>query len=206
MLKCCLQRKEAECNFPSLPLLVSWAQACSVETLTESVNSEVQPNLKSWTAVLVEERSTFTGVTMSTPEGHATLDGGAPVDCIGEVAALVTTETLFLRIRCIKLGGDGNPIEASFAESLPVTTGEKPRWLDACVLPGSTLHLVSRRWLSRPSRHFLLYLLASENCETHFLASDMQSRFLSQPICDSLTVSRLHILSMSGIECDDAEK
>ena len=206
MLKCCFQRKEAECNFPSLLLLVSWAQACSVETLTESVNSEVQPNLKSWTAVLVEERSTFTGVTMSTPEGHATLDGGAAVDCIGEVAALVTTETLFLRIRRIILGGDGLPIEASCAVSLPVTIGEKSRWLEACVLSGSTPRLVSRRWLWRQSRHLLLCLLASENCETHFLASDMQSCFLSQPICDSLTVSRLHILSMSGIDCDDAEK
>ena len=72
---------------------------------------------------------------MSMPEGHAILGGGAAVAGIGEVAAAPTAQAiaaacdgqiLVLENKTPKLivGGDGNPIEASFAVSLPVTIRE----------------------------------------------------------------------------------
>ena len=48
-----------------------------------------------------------------------------------------------------QLRPDGEPVEASSAATLPVQTSETKTWLEAFVVLGSALHLVSRRWLSQ---------------------------------------------------------
>ena len=44
---------------------------------------------------------------------------------------------------------NGDPVEASFAVSLPVQIGDAKTWIEAFVVPGSTPHLISQRWLSQ---------------------------------------------------------
>ena len=94
------------------------------------------------------------GVTMTVPEGHAILDCGAALDCIGEVAAARTTQAISAsgetrrppvvdKIQRFKLGGDGDPVEASFAVTLPVQIGDAKTWIEASVVLGSTPHLIS---------------------------------------------------------------
>ena len=52
------------------------------------------------------------------------------------------------KIQRFKFGGDGDPVEASLAVTLPVQIGDAKTWIEAFVVPGSTPHLISRRWLS----------------------------------------------------------
>ena len=56
---------------------------------------------------------------------------------------------LWTNIYRFKFGGDGDPVEASFAVTLPVLIGDAKTWIEAFVVPGSTPHLISRRWLSQ---------------------------------------------------------
>ena len=71
------------------------------------------------------------GVTMTMSEGHAILDCGAALDCIGEVAADRTAQAITAsgetrrpavvdKIQRFMFGGDGDLVEASFAVTLPV--------------------------------------------------------------------------------------
>ena len=50
------------------------------------------------------------------------------------------------KVQRFKFGG-GDPVVASFAVTLPVQTGDAKTWIEAFVVPGSTPHLISRRWL-----------------------------------------------------------
>ena len=43
------------------------------------------------------------------------------------------------KIQRFKFGGDGDPVEASFAVTLPVQIGDAKTWIEAFVVPGSTL-------------------------------------------------------------------
>ena len=52
------------------------------------------------------------------------------------------------KIQRFKFGGGGDPVEASFAVTLLVQMGDAKTWFEAFVVPGSTPHLISRRWLS----------------------------------------------------------
>ena len=53
------------------------------------------------------------------------------------------------KIQRFKFGGDGDPVETSFAVTLPVQIGDAKTWIEAFVVPGSTPHMISRRWLSQ---------------------------------------------------------
>ena len=97
------------------------------------------------------------GVTMT--HDHI-LDSGAALDCIGEVAAARTAQALTAsgetrrpavvdKIQRLKLGGDSDPVEASFAVTLPVQIGDAKTWIEAFMVLGCTPHLISRRWLSQ---------------------------------------------------------
>ena len=70
------------------------------------------------------------GVTMTMLEGHAIWDCGAALDCIGEVAAARTVQAITAsgerrrpavvdKVQRFKFGSDGDPVEASFAVTLP---------------------------------------------------------------------------------------
>ena len=91
------------------------------------------------------------GVTMTMPEGHAILDSGAALDCIGGHHCVWrnTSPRSSGKIQRFKFGGDGDPVEASFAVTLPVQIGGTKTWIEAFVVPGSTPHLISRRCLSQ---------------------------------------------------------
>ena len=113
----------------------------------------MQANQKSWTVVPVEEGSTLIGMAMCMPGGHATLDGGAAADCIGEVAASRVAQAIAAtgdgripvledKTQKFKFCSEGNQMEASFAVSLPVTIGEPPTWLEASVECTSSLSIL----------------------------------------------------------------
>ena len=97
------------------------------------------------------------GVTMTMPEGHAILDCGAALDCIGEVAAGSDSSGHHRVWRntspcCCGQNSTfqiwwcpGDPVEASFAVTLPVQIGDSKTWIEAFVVPGSTPHLISRQ-------------------------------------------------------------
>ena len=53
------------------------------------------------------------------------------------------------RIQRFKFGGDGDPVEVSFAVTLTVPIGDNKTRIEAFVVPGSTPHLISRKWLSQ---------------------------------------------------------
>ena len=100
------------------------------------------------------------GVTMTMPERHAIFYCGAALDCIGEVAAARTAQAITAsgetrrpavvdNNQRFKFGGDGDPVEASFAVTLPVQIGDSKTWIEAFVVLGSTPHWISRRWLSQ---------------------------------------------------------
>ena len=108
----------------------------------------------------IQESTNLMGVTLTMPEGHAILDCGAALDCIGEAAAARTAQAITAsgetrrpavldKIQRFKFGGDGDPVEASFAVTLPVQIGDAKTWIEAFVVPGSTPHLISQRWLSQ---------------------------------------------------------
>ena len=151
------------------------------------------------------------GVTMTMPEA---------LHCIGEVAAARTAQAItasgktrrravVVKIQRFKFGGDGDPVEASFAVTPPVHFGDAKTWIEAFVVPRSTPHLISRRWLSQhqcvvnsdpnnlcleslefgsvplvlhSSGHLLLSLVNSSNTLDHFTVMiDFQSS--SSNIC-----------------------
>ena len=56
---------------------------------------------------------------------------------------------LWTKNRRFKFGGDSDLVEASFAVTLPVQIGDAKTWFEAFVVPGSTPHSISRRWLSQ---------------------------------------------------------
>ena len=95
------------------------------------------------------------GVTMTMPEGHAHFDCGTAIDSIGEVAAARTAQAITAsgetrrpavvdKIQRFKFGGDGDPVEASFAVPMPVQIGDTKTWIEVWFLAV----LLSRRWLS----------------------------------------------------------
>ena len=76
-----------------------------------------------WTSQeTIQESTNLTGVTMTMIEGHATLDCGAALDCIGEVAAARTAQAITAsgetrrpavvhKIQRFKFGGDGDLVK-----------------------------------------------------------------------------------------------
>ena len=75
---------------------------------------------------------------------------GAALDCVGEVAAARTAQAISAsgetrrpavvnKIQCFKFGGDGDPVEASFAVTLLVQIGDAKTWIEASMVPGSAL-------------------------------------------------------------------
>ena len=145
----------------SRPVGVGVSQAWGVETWTVSPSTEsAQTRLKTRTSQEIQESTNLMGDTMTMPEGHANLDCGAALDCIGEVAAARTAQDITAsgetrrsavvdKTQRFKFGGDGDPVEASFAVTLPVQVGDAKTWIEAFVVPGSTPHWICRRWLSQ---------------------------------------------------------
>ena len=127
------------------------SQAWCVGTWTVAPSAEnVGTQLKMCTSQEIQESTNLMGVTMTMPEGHAILDCGAALDCIGEVAAARTARAITARLWTkfnVQIWCD--PVEVSFAVTLPVQTGDAKTWIEAFVVPGSTPHLISRRWLSQ---------------------------------------------------------
>ena len=65
------------------------------------------------------------------------------------------------KIQRFNYGGDGDPVEASFAATLPTQIGDAKTWSEAFVVLGCTPHLISRRWLSQ---HRGVVNFDSNNC------------------------------------------
>ena len=121
-------------------------------------------------------------VTMTMPEGQPIWDCGAALDCIGEVAAARTAQAITAfggtrrpaivdKIQRFKLGGDGDPVEASFAVTLPVPIG------DAVNFDPNNLCLASPEFGSVPlvlhsSGHLLLSLVNPSNTLDQFHCHD----------------------------------
>ena len=94
------------------------------------------------------------GVTMTMPEGHAIWDCGAALDCIGEVAAYSSLRLekhvavrLWTKFNVSNLEVTAILLKRHLAATLPVQIGDAKTWIEAFVVPGSTPHLISRRWL-----------------------------------------------------------
>ena len=148
-------------TFARPPVGTGVSQVWGVETWTVSPSTDsAEARLKTCTSQEIQESTNLMGVTLTMPEGHAILDCGAALDCIGEVAAARTAQAITAsgetrrpavmdKIQRFKFGGDGAPVEASFAVTLPVQIGDAKTWIEAFVVPGSALHLISRRWLSQ---------------------------------------------------------
>ena len=148
-------------TFSGPPDGVGVSQAWGVETWTVSPSTEsAKTQLKTWTSQEIQESTNLMGVTITMPEKHAILDCGAALDCVGEVAAALAAQAITAfgetrrpavvdKIQRFNLGSDGDPVEASFAVTLPVQLGDATTWIEAFVVPGSTPHLISRRWLSQ---------------------------------------------------------
>ena len=148
-------------TFSRPPVGTGVSQAWCVETWTVAPSAEnAETRLKMWTSQEIQESTNLMGVTMTMPEGHAILDCGAALDCIGEVAAARTAQAITAsgetcrpavvdKIQRFKFGGAGDPVEASFAVTLPDQIGDAKTWIEAFVVPGSTPHSISRRWLSQ---------------------------------------------------------
>ena len=148
-------------TFSRPPVGVGVSQALGVETWTVSESADTaETRLMSWTSHEIQESTNLMGVTMTMPEGHAVLDCGVALDCIGEVAAARTAQAITAsgetrrpavvdKTWRFKFGGDGNMVEASIAVTLPVQIGDSKTWIEAFVVPGNTPHLIARRWLSQ---------------------------------------------------------
>ena len=148
-------------TFSRPPVGTDVSQAWCVETWTAAPSAEnAETRFKMWTSQEIQESTNLMGVTMTMPEGHAILVSGAALDCLGEVAAARTAQAITAsgetrrpavvdKVQRFKFGGDGDPVEASFAATLPVQIGDAKTWNEAFVVPGSTPHLISRRWLSQ---------------------------------------------------------
>ena len=179
-------------TFSRPPVGVGVSQAWGVETWTVSQTMEVaETRLKMWTSQDIQESTDLMGVTMTMPVGHAILDCGAALDCIGEVAAALTAQAITAsgetrrpavvdKIQRFNFGGDGDLVEASFAVTLPVQVGDTKTWIEAFVVRGSTPHLISRRWLSQ------------HQCMVNFDPNNLcleSPEFGTVPLCASLILS-----------------
>ena len=111
-------------TFSRPPVGTGVSQAWGVETWTVAPSAEnAETRLKMWwTSQEIQESTNLTGVTMTMPEGHATLDCGAALDCIGEVAAARTAQAITAsgetrrpavvhKIQRFKFGGDGDLVK-----------------------------------------------------------------------------------------------
>ena len=82
-------------TFSRPPVGTGFSQAWGVETWTVAPSAEsAKTQLKMWTSQEIQESTNLMGVTMTMPEGHAILDCGAALDCIGEVAAARTAQAI----------------------------------------------------------------------------------------------------------------
>ena len=78
-------------TFSGPPVGTGVSQAWGVETCTVAPSAaNAETRLKMWTSQEIEESTNLMGVTMTMPEGHAILDCGVALDCIGQVAAART--------------------------------------------------------------------------------------------------------------------
>ena len=105
-----------------------------VETCTVAPSTETAViRIRSWTSQEPHKIANLKDVTMTMP-GHAILDCGAALDCIGEVstarianAITASRETsrspIGDNLQRFKFGSDGEPREASFAVSPPIQIG-----------------------------------------------------------------------------------
>lgn len=123
---------------------------------SEPVTDDTEKRLESWVTQPVATSENLMNVTVRVPEGHALLDCGAAVDCMGEVSAARTAQALVAhgerrgpvaleRQQTFKFGIDCPPVQATFAVNLPVQIGHSATWAEACVVLGTTPHLISRR-------------------------------------------------------------
>ena len=147
-------------TFPRHPVGVGVSQAWSVEIWTVSPSTEsADTRPKTWASQEIQESTNLIGVTMTMPGGHAILDCGAALDCIGEVAAARTAQAITAsgetrrpavvdKIQRFKFGGDGDPWKHRLLRLCLFKIGGAKTWIEAFVVPGSTHHLISRRWLS----------------------------------------------------------
>ena len=105
-----------------------------------------ETRLKSWTFQEIQESAKLMGVTVTMPEGHASSDCGAA----GHHRVWRNTSPCCCgQNSTFKFGGDGDPVEVSFAVTLTVQIGDSKTRIEAFVVPGSTPHLISRKWLSQ---------------------------------------------------------
>ena len=75
-------------TFSRHPVGTGVSQAWCVDTWTVAPSAEsAETRLKTWMSQEIQESTNLMGVTMTMPDGHAILDCGAALDCIGEVAA-----------------------------------------------------------------------------------------------------------------------
>ena len=132
-------------TFSRPPVGTGVSQVCGVETWTVAPSAEsAASRLKMWTSQEIQESTNLMCVTMTMPERHAILDCGASLDCIGEVAAAQTAQAITAtgetrrpavvdKIQRFNFGSDGDPVEASFAVTLPVQIGNAKTWIEAFV-------------------------------------------------------------------------
>ena len=107
-------------TFARPPVGTGVSQAWGVETWTVSPSAEsAEARIKTLTSQEIQESTNLMGVTLTMPEGHAILDCGAALDCIGEVAAARTAQAITAsgetrrpavldKIQRFKFGGDGD--------------------------------------------------------------------------------------------------
>ena len=212
-------------TFYGPPVGTGVSQAWGVETWTFAPSAEsAETRLKMWTSQETQESMNLMGVTMTMPEGHTILDCGAALDCIGEVAAARTAQAITAsgekrrpaivdKIQGFKFG-DGDPVEATFAVTLPVQIGDAKTWTEPFVVPGSTPHLISRRWLSqhRCVVNFDPNNLCLESPEFGSVPLVLHSsgRLLLSPVNPSNTLDRFTVMiefqSSSSNICTDFQK
>ena len=143
------------------PVGVGVSQAWSVETWTvSSLTENAETRLKSWTSQEIPANTNLLGVTMTVPEGRAIL-GWCCVWIVSERWQLLVqlrpsarlekhvALQLWTRYSVLSLEVVAILWKASFAVTLPVQIGDAKTWIEASMVPGSTPHLISRRWLSQ---------------------------------------------------------
>ena len=157
--RCRHASSQTPCDFFQTLLLVSVYLKPGVST-SRRRQKVVKLDSKLGRLKKIQESTNLVGVPMTMPEGHAILDCGAALDCVGEVAAARTAQAVTApgetrrpavvdKVQRFKFGSDDDPVEASFAVTLPVQIGDAKSWIEAFVVPGSAPHLISRRWLSQ---------------------------------------------------------
>ena len=120
-------------------------------------------NIEKWVESAEDEaleHAALMTVTSTMPEGHVIIDCGAATDCVGECALAKNAQYVLARgdvceattrtcRQDFRFGGpDQGAVTATYTVSLPCTLAGVKTQLSAYVVPGTTPHLVSRRWLS----------------------------------------------------------